>query len=90
MNSEKFVEKRHIHHPRSVILLNRVPKRKMQKVQRWLANDDRIAVWPCPSSGEIFLVNESRRPRDPQPDPAELERIRLVLERYHAETEVAT
>jgi hypothetical protein len=86
MSSEKFVEKRQIHHPRSLIILNRVPKRKMQKLQTWLNSDDRIDICPCHSSGEIVLINQTRRPRDRPVDPAEHERIRLALERYHAET----
>lgn len=64
MMSEKFVEKRHIVHPRSAILLKRIPKRKMEKLQRWLMADDRILIAPCHSSGEIFLINETTRPRD--------------------------
>jgi hypothetical protein len=84
--AEKFVEKRHIVHPRSSILLTRISRRKLQKLQAWLIADDRIVIAPCHSSGEIFLINETTRPRDPQPDPAEFERIRLALERYHART----
>lgn len=85
MMSEKFVEKRHINHPRSAILLKNVSKRKLEKLQNWVSSRDQIMICPLHSSREIFLINETRRPRDPPVDPAEIERIRVVMERYNAE-----
>lgn len=83
--NDKFVEKRHINHPRSTVLLQNVSKRKLQKLQGWVSSHDQILICPCHSSRELFLINETRRPRDPPADPAEIERIRVVMERYHAE-----
>jgi len=77
--SDKFVERRRINHPRSTILLTRISRRKLQKLQGWLMADDRIVIAPCHSSGEIFLINETTRPRDPEPSAADPERVKLAL-----------
>jgi len=83
--SEKFVEKRHIAHPRSTILLTRISRRKLQKLQSWVQSRDLIEICPCDSSREIFLINATRRPHDPQPSAAERETIKEALKRYHEE-----
>lgn len=85
MNNDRFVEKRHLNHPRSLILLSNVSKRKLLKLQAWLNSHDRIEIAPFHNGREVFLINETRRPREPQPSPAELERIRVVMEHYQAE-----
>ncbi len=83
--SNKFVEKRHINHPRSTILLKGISKRKLEKLRSWLQTNDRIEVCPCHESREIFLLNMTKRPKDRAPDPAELQRIKVALDRHQAE-----
>ena len=82
---EKFVERRRIVHPRSTILLTRISRRKLEKLQGWVSKGDWIVIAPCHSSGEIFLINGTTRPRDPEPSAADLERVKLTMERYHEE-----
>jgi len=86
MMSEKFVEKRHINHPRSAVLLKNVSKRKLEKLQKWVSSHDRILVCPCHSSREIFLINETRRPRDPQPSAAQLRALSVIMKKGKAQS----
>ena len=61
--SETFFGKRHIHHPRTIILLAGISKRKLRKLQEWVDSHDQIEIWPSHGSREIFLVNATKRPR---------------------------
>jgi hypothetical protein len=61
--TETFFSKRHINHPRTIILLTRISSRKLRKLQEWLDSRDQIEICPHHGSGEIFLFNATKRPR---------------------------
>jgi hypothetical protein len=82
--------KRKLHHPKTLIILSNVSKRKLLKLQTWLNDHDHIDIAPYHNGRELIFINETRRPRDPPASPAELERIRVVMERYHAERKMSS
>lgn len=59
----KFAERTKWFIPKQQFILAKLPKKKLRKLAKWLQNKDEIIVRIMPSSGELFLLNESMQDR---------------------------
>lgn len=59
---EKFFPRNQLAHPKSTIVLKNVSKANLLKLQVWVDRHDRIEALPCPSSKEVYLLNQSTWP----------------------------
>ena len=74
MSGEKFVEKRKFALPKETFVVTKLPKEELRKIMDWKRGGDKITIWPCLSTSELVLVNESLL--------GEKERTRGVAERW--------